>query len=194
MATTPPPVPDEPLSLDEVRLNLRQPPEQQNDRLTGLIVTAREYVEQETDLVLTPRSITETARELGRHIDLASWPVTDVTAIRYPTPSGMAALAEGSWQASYKRRPVRVLPVAWGWGIAAGFGGRCHNAMPVEIDVNAGFATPADVPMRAKQAMHMLIAHWFASREAVETGQRAAAIEVPLGVADMLRGLRLVRV
>ena len=197
MATTPPPAaPPEPLSLDEVRLNLRQPPVQQNDRLTALIVVAREYVEEETGLVLVPQLVTETARELGRWIELASWPVTDVTEIRYPVAGVMTALPDGSWQASYKRRPVRILPIAWGWGVASGFGARCYGpaTLPVEIDVQAGYATPDEVPMRVKQAMHLLIAHWFTNREGVETGQRAAAIEVPLGVGDLLRRLRQVRV
>lgn len=180
----------EPLTLDEVRLNLRQPPEQQNDRLTDLIVTAREYIEDKTGLVLTRRIVTETARELGRWIELDSWPVASVTAIRYPVGTALMPMAAGSWICSLARRPVRLVPARPGWGVERAFAA----ALPVEIDVLAGYATPADVPHRVKQAMHMLVAHWFANREAVETGQRAAAIEVPLGVTNIVSRLRLQRI
>ena len=181
----------EPLTLDEVKRNLKVDATSDDDLITGLIVTAREYVEHETELVLVPRTVTETARELGRWIDLASWPVTSVSAIRYPVGSTMTALPAGSWVCSLARRPVRLLPTTPGWGVVRTF---CAPGLPVEIDVVAGYATPGDVPMRAKQAMQLLCAHWYSNRSAIESGARAAAIEVPLGVAELLRGLRLVHV
>ena len=186
----------EPLTLAEVKKNLKVDTTDDDDLIGALIVTAREYVEDKTGLVLVPRLVTETVRDLGRWIDLSSWPVSQITAIRVPVAGVMTTLAAGSWQASYVRRPVRVLPIAWGWSIGTLFGGCGHRppTLPVEIDVQAGYATPDLVPMRAKQAMQLLVGSWYSNRSAVESGARAAAIEVPLGVAELLRGLRLVQV
>lgn len=184
----------EPLTLDEVKLNLRVNGPTEDDLITGLIVDAREFVERETGLVLTPRLITETTAQLGRWIDLSSWPVNSVAEVRYPVAGVMTVLATSAWLYSTKRRPVRLLPATFGWGASAGIWGYCTPSLPVEIDVQAGYATPADVPRAATRAMHMLVAHWYSSRQAAEVGVRAAAIEVPFGVTQLLEKLRLMRV
>ena len=54
----------------------------------------------------------------------------------------------------------------------------------------AGYATPDDVPSAVKQAMHLLISHFYTNRSAVEAGVRAAAVEMPLGVEVLLRRYR----
>ena len=189
--------PPEPLDLDEVKANLRVTDDSEDALITALIIAARGYVEDYTGLVLTPRTVTETVPQLGRWIDLDSWPVSDVTAIRYPLNGVLTDMAAGSWMMSLKRRPVRLLPTAIGWGVGCYASGSIQWALsplPVEIDVAAGYATPADVPQTVKQAMHLLVSHWFENRTAAEVGLRAAAIEVPFGVAMLLQNKRLVRV
>ena len=199
MATQPPSPPPEPLSVDEVKLNLRVDTNADNDLINGLISVAREYVEDYTGLVLTPRMITETAVTLGQWIDLAAWPVTSVSEIRYPLSSVMTALPGTAWATSFQRRPVRIVPVTPFWGLApacCGFApaARARTMLPVEIDVQAGYATPAAVPFAIKQAMHLLIGHLYTNRGAAEVGTRAAAVEVPFGVDALLRRWRLVQV
>ena len=177
---TPPP---EPLSLDQAKAQLRDTPSEDDDLIRGFIVAAREYAEAYTGLILTRRTVTETAPQLGRWIDLASWPIASVDAIRYPAAGNLTDLAEGSWCASLKRRPVRLLPAAMGWGVGPSWQ---DCGLPVEIDLTAGFETPDDVPETVKLAMLMLISHWYANREGVEVGLRAAAVEVPFGVEALL--------
>ena len=183
---------DEPLALDAVKANLRVDVVDDDGLIQDLIVTARDYVEGETGLVLVPRIVTETAREFGRWIDLASWPVTSIVAVRYPAAGIMTTLAPAAYQVSLARRPIRVMPTAWAWGGIV-FSSRAAT-LPIEIDVQAGYPTPVDVPMRAKQAMHLLIAHWYDNRAAVEAGVRAAAVEIPFGVGRLLDQLRMRRV
>lgn len=178
----------------QAKANLRVTTEDEDPLIAGLIVSARTYVEGQTGLVLTQRTLTETTAELGRWIELQSWPVTAVTAIRYPVAGVMTDLADGSWQTNFNRRPVRLLPATWGWGLTGGYRLPDRPSLPVEIDVSAGYASPADVPAPIKQAMHLLIGHWYGNRSAVESGLRAAAIEVPMGVDSLLAPYRSWRV
>lgn len=178
----------EPISLDEAKLNLRAG-DDEDANISDLIVAAREHVEDYTGLVLTPRAITETAPRLGRWIDLASWPVTSVDAIRYPLHGVMTALADGSWLSSLTGRPARIAPASFGWGVGFLHADRAA-ALPVEIDITAGFATPADVPSTVKRAMHLLIGTWYVNREADVVGRSAAAVELPTGVKLLLRRWR----
>jgi uncharacterized phiE125 gp8 family phage protein len=194
MASTPPSAPPEPLTLEEVKHNLRVDDNDDDVSIEALIADAREYVERESGQVLVPRLITETATDARRGIDLASWPVRSIEEIRYPLAGAMTVLPISAWQAGLKRRPVRVIAVIPGWRPRSEFGRTVRDAMPIEIDVEAGYATPADVPRVATRAMHMLIGHWFSNRSGVESGARAAAIEVPLGVTSLIEQLQLARV
>lgn len=52
----------------------------------------------------------------------------------------------------------------------------------------AGWDTAADVPANLKQAVRMLVAHWFENRTAVTTGQTAAH-QMPMAVEAMIEPL-----
>jgi hypothetical protein len=65
----------------------------------------------------------------------------------------------------------------------------------VQVEFIAGYgdaATVASFLPNAIQAMKMMLAHLFENREAVITGLRAAAIEIPLGARDLLWPDRIV--
>lgn len=199
MASSPPP---EPLSLDDVKLNLRVDTDAEDALLEALIVTAREHIEDYTGLVLVPREVVETLPSLGPSIVLTSWPVAsaDDIEIGYYDRSGDKQTIDPSlWFAIMDARPVRLRPKQSGWGIVSGldqirncWGARRHMDLPFPtvITVQAGFATPDEIPAVVKQAMHLLVAHFYVNREAAEVGQRAAAIELPFGVAALLRRWR----
>lgn len=53
------------------------------------------------------------------------------------------------------------------------------NAITIDFECGYGDSS-SDVPSGLKLIMKMLIAHWYANRETVITGVRAAAVEVPL--------------
>ncbi|MEM6381090.1 MAG: head-tail connector protein [Pseudomonadota bacterium] len=66
-------------------------------------------------------------------------------------------------------------------------------AEPVTIDLTAGFgANATDVPWTIKQAMLLLIAHWYEHREAASAGVVIA--DVPKGVDALLMQHRCVSV
>lgn len=189
MPATPPP---EPLSVDEVKLNLRVTSDDEDSLIFGLIVAAREHVENETDLVLTPRLVTETVDQLGRSIALRSWPIMEYGPIRAPVNDDMVTVPVQYWRGTSAQRPARIIPVSTGWGPGYYPAASCGSAsLPVEIDVFAGYATPEDIPAAVRQAIHLLVAHWYTNRSAAEVGARAAAVEIPMGVDALLDRYRL---
>ena len=54
----------------------------------------------------------------------------------------------------------------------------------VEVQVVVGYGDDANVPYNLKQAMLLLIGHWYESREAVIVGTISA--ELPMGVNSLL--------
>jgi uncharacterized phiE125 gp8 family phage protein len=59
----------------------------------------------------------------------------------------------------------------------------------IEIDFVAGHAdAAADVPQPIRQALLLLIAHWYENREPVEIG--ASATTIPAGVSELLMPYR----
>lgn len=184
MSTLPP---DEPLSLEEVKANLRVTSLDEDDLIEGLIAAAREHVEQVTGLVLTAREVVQTAADFGRYgLDIRAWPIRSITSVGYVDTHGTAqTLTSVGYVASLVQRPVRLVP-AFGtaWPSLAGL------PAAVVITLQAGYATPVDVPAPIRQAMHLLVAHWYANRSAVIAGGQAAAVEVPMGVAALLASYR----
>lgn len=59
----------------------------------------------------------------------------------------------------------------------------------VVVKFTAGYASASVVPARTRQAIRMLVAHWYANRESVVIGQ--AANVMPMGVAELLDADRL---
>ncbi len=57
----------------------------------------------------------------------------------------------------------------------------------LHLTCRAGWATAEDVPDNLKQAVRLLVAHWFDNRAAVTTGQ--AAHQVPMAVDAMIAPL-----
>jgi uncharacterized phiE125 gp8 family phage protein len=66
-----------------------------------------------------------------------------------------------------------------------------NNPSAVVITYTAGYGATADlVPADAKQAIRMLVAHWYQNREA--TGSNT--FDIPLGYDSLVDGLRVISV
>lgn len=62
---------------------------------------------------------------------------------------------------------------------------------PAAITFTAGYGAPADVPAAIRQAMLLLIAHWYEHREAVSLGASPSAL--PMAVDALLAPYRRIR-
>jgi uncharacterized phiE125 gp8 family phage protein len=62
----------------------------------------------------------------------------------------------------------------------------------VSIELEAGYGDPADVPAAIRQAILLLVAHWFANREAVNVGNITSAL--PFAVDALITPFRRIGV
>jgi len=60
----------------------------------------------------------------------------------------------------------------------------------ITIEFDAGYGAAEEVPAAIKQAMHLLVAHWFANRESVNVGNITTAL--PFAVDALLAPYRRV--
>jgi uncharacterized phiE125 gp8 family phage protein len=63
----------------------------------------------------------------------------------------------------------------------------------VRVTYTPGYATDEDVPDALDLAVLLLTAHFYANREAVNSGAAAAAVELPLGVEYLIKPFRTPR-
>jgi uncharacterized phiE125 gp8 family phage protein len=187
----------EPISLAEVKTHLRIDTTDEDGFLQALIFTSRLHVEVALNLALIsqnwscffdawPQSLTS----LEAHSALAAnasalrfplGPVKSVDAIRvYADDGTFVAVPVNGFAIDLYSRPARIarrvntnLPTP----------GRALNG--VEFAITAGFgAVPADVPAPIRQALLLLVAHWYEHRDPGEIGTDAA--KVPATVSALL--------
>lgn len=171
----------EPITLEEAKNQCRVLSADDDDLIASLIVAAREWVESYTGHILVMRDVTQRLSSFTRP-RLFAWPIADdatVTATYVDSdgatqPLTGARLIFGNGWAELATAFGSVWPATYG---------------PASITVEAGYATPDDVPRSMKQAMLLLIGHWFANRESVSDNTMT---EVPLTVEALCQPYRMV--
>jgi uncharacterized phiE125 gp8 family phage protein len=172
----------EPLSLDGAKAHLKITSSDEDTSISSMIADARRCIEGRTGLVLTPRQVEECFDSLPEVLALSSWPIRTIVSISYVDPNGAdQSIASGQYRASIKKRPARLTAAVNSvWPFVA--------AVPsaVTVTVDAGYANPADVPETIIRAMKLLVGHYYSNREAVVSGERAVAVELPMAVETLL--------
>lgn len=165
----------EPVTLAEAKTHLRVDYSTEDAYITALIVAAREYCEQITGRCLAQRTFTATLDEFpayGADIVVPRAPLVSVQSLSYRDGNGVAVTmtANTDYRVTTSVLPGRIrLPVTTGaWPATR----RIDDA--VTIAFTAGAAT---APATAKQAMLLLIGHWFENRESVVQGTISTAVQ-----------------
>ncbi len=181
----------EPLALGEAKRHTAIDHKADDAILRNLIKAAREQVEAETHRQLVtatwqltldhfPRYHTATIRRerdrcechAGNTIYLERPPIQQVTSIKYIDTAGVQqTLATSEYQVDAISEPGRIKPAFGKVWPATRFQ---MNAVTVEF--TAGYGAGADVPEAAREAMLLLVGHWYLNREAV--GQVGSEIEL----------------
>lgn len=153
----------EPLLLADVKLFLRVDNVVEDSIITNLIIVARQYVEN----YLNGSLITQTwdyylnYDEIGVQIfSLSKNPIQSITDIKYfDINNTLQTLPVSSYDADIVGEPATIkitsLPAIY------------NKLNTMVIRFVAGYGNAASVPMAIKQAMLMLIGHWYEHREAV---------------------------
>ncbi|MBV9558135.1 MAG: phage head-tail connector protein [Pseudolabrys sp.] len=175
----------EPLSLAEAKAWLRVEHDDDDDVITALIAAARLHVEALTRRAL----ITQSWR-----LVLDGWPVTgriDMTPAPLRTLNAARVYDAGGVTHSVDTQAFVVDPAGAAlsfapWSVAQP--GRV--AAGIELDVTAGYGDAEDVPEPLRQAIRLLLAHWYENRGLVTSGPNVAAL--PATAAALLAPYRAV--
>ena len=169
------PVAIEPITLAEVRQHLRLPEDAtEDDLLLGLIKTARVYCENYTRRALAEQTL-ETYLDRFSAADpivLLCPPLLSVVEIGYTDSTGQETILSASeYVVDIASEPDRVMP-AYGttWPVFTPY-----PATPIRIQFVAGNAA---IPEPIRQALLLLVGHWYENREATGTAKDQTAFSV----------------
>lgn len=184
---------EEPLTVAEAKLHLRIPEDQtaEDGLVDALVRAAREYCEGLQRRAYVEQTWRLTLDEFpygseGQAILVPKPPLKSVASIKYRDNTGsLVTLAASEYTVDLVSQPGRIVP-AYGkyWPNTRSI----PNA--VEVEFVCGYGTAASVPTAEKQAMKLLIGHWYANREAVITGTIQA--EIAFAVNSLLSRNRMV--
>lgn len=180
----------EPILWAEAMLYLRLDSEDEKTTVEAFITAAREAVEEQTQLQLITATwelcLDAFPSDLCP-IELPRPPLASISSIAYIDENGDSqTLAASDYQADLKSRPGRLVPaVDEVWPDT-----QADKLNAVTITYTAGYgAAGTAVPRPLRQAMLLLVSHWFENREAVISGTIAS--ELPLAVKMLLAPYRV---
>lgn len=166
----------EPVTLQEGKAHLRVDTTDDDVLISSLITAAREYCEafQRRAYITQMWELVLDAWPNGPEIRLPRPPLQSVVAVRYCDFSGTEyTLSPEDYIVDTKSEPGRVV-LAYGktWPAVM-----LYPASPIAIRFTAGYGDPASVPAKVKQAILLLVGHWYENREAVTVGSVSRAVE-----------------
>lgn len=193
----------EPVTTDEAKAHLRIDFSDDDTLIDALIVAARNHCEHYTKR----RFITQTATQYldqwphhlargggvlsgGRRVgpgwvELLESPAASITSVTtYDEESNATVWSSGEYRLSDSGSRGRLVPTnSATWPTAT------RDSDAIEIVYVCGYGAADAVPQAIKQAMLMLIGHWYENRESVVLG--ANSFEVPQGVRALLQPFRV---
>lgn len=148
-----------PVPLETAKLHLGVTFDTDDDLITDFMAAAVDLIEGQTGLVLSQRTVIESASGFEGAIRLRAWPVASVDRIVYHDLLGVPGTLDPTfYRVANAARPARVVPI--------GFWPRCHAGHgSVLVTMTAGFASEDQVPRTISQAVLMLTAEFYANRE-----------------------------
>lgn len=177
----------EPVSLADAKHFLRVEHDDDDDLIAALIAAARVHVEAQTRRALieqTWRLVRDVWPASGR-LPILPAPLIAVTAIRVFDADGAPHVLEGGDFVIDTVSAPAMLAFARGAPRAPG-----KLAAGIEIDIAAGYgAAPEDVPEPLRQAIRMLVAHWYENRGVIAASGEVASM--PASVSSLIAPFRV---
>jgi uncharacterized phiE125 gp8 family phage protein len=180
----------EPVSLEEAKAHLRVDADSEDTLIQSLITAARVHVEVSLGIAIQTQTwlwILDHWPD-GRIAELPLRPVQAVTSVRVRDANGTpVTMPASNYLLDGRGNPARLIASGPGSWPASGMA-----ANGIEVELQAGYGSLAgDVPRPIRQAILLLVAHWFERREPVEVGD--AIVTLPDMVSELLQPYRRVR-
>lgn len=153
---------DEPVTRAQAKLAARIQSTSEDSLIDGFIAAAREQVEIDSDLKLMPQTwlLTLDAWPADGEIPLPITPVSAVAVGYLDTSDGSQTWDSSNYYTDFKQVPPRLMVKP-----NKSFPSLSQRNAAVSITITAGFANAGAVPQRAKQAICLLVGHWYQNRE-----------------------------
>jgi uncharacterized phiE125 gp8 family phage protein len=163
----------EPLTYAEVKAYLRLNGDSEETFVTSLIVVARQYVESQIWRPLISQTwafqldfneINMLAKNINKE------PLISIDSVQYyDANNALQTLSASSYEydiySSPPRFRLKTIPT-------------CYDRMnTLQVNFTCGYANAAAVPLPIKQAMYMLIGHYYENRQDVVTGTQVNKID-----------------
>jgi len=170
----------EPLELDDVKAHLRLDGADEDAMLAGLITTSRLHIEAALGLALNDQTWRWQADcwPPNSVVELMTRPLRSVTQIVVRAEDTTPTIVD---PADYIVDPAkgRIVPHGKNWPQPG------MRLAGIEIEFVAGFGSDAtDVPEPIRQALRLLVAHWYEVRNPVHIGSMAT--RVPDTISELL--------
>jgi uncharacterized phiE125 gp8 family phage protein len=180
----------EPVTLAEAKTHLRVDGDAEDTLISSLIITSRLHIEAALGLAFITQSWSYflDAWPATRDVRLPLRPVQSISAVRlYAADESLQTIPADTYVLDGAGTPARLVRNA---GTAWPNPGKPANG--IEIAFVAGYGnSAASVPAPIRQAILLLVAHWYEHREPVELG--TPNVPVPPMVSELLLPYRSVR-
>lgn len=181
----------EPVTLEEALDHVRLPQDAPDSAVVeALITAAREYVEIQTGRQLLTASYSLTLDHFPHWrvpVSLPMPPLQDVTAITYLDAAGATQTwAAGQYVVDAPAGP-RCLEGRFYPALDCDYPDTAARRDAVTVAFDAGYGTAADVPQAIKQALLLLVGHYYENREASVVGAGSFTVAtLPMAVDALL--------
>lgn len=171
----------EPVTLAEAKAHLRVDANDDDTYISSLITSARMLLEELEWRTYITTTYEMTARKFATRIYLRRPPAQSVVSIQYIDANGVLQTLDASKYVLNANAVPAYIEPAYGevWPTIR------QGPEAVRIQYKAGYGdNESDVPEYTRQAILLLVGHWYRTREAVTERQ---AREVPFAVSQLLR-------
>jgi len=167
----------------ETQANTGDLPEDQHGRVADMLTAARELCESRNKRQFITATWLGYLDSFPTEILIRDkLPITGITSIQYyDSDDALQTLSASLYTMDYSspNAPARIMPSSGNyWPITSS---DVYNA--VIITFTAGYGTRSDVPLVVRNAMLMLVAHWYENREVIAPIQLH---NVPFGFDELL--------
>jgi uncharacterized phiE125 gp8 family phage protein len=176
----------EPITLAEAKLFLRVEHDDDDDVIAALIAGSRIHVEAGTRRALVTQTwrIVRDAWPAGGRIAVTPVPLRQVTAARVYRADGSTQSIDLQAFAVDKASAPAVLAFS-AWALPA----PARAVAGIEFDIEVGYGAASDVPEPLRQAIRLLVAHWYENRGLIAIGHLVA--ELPATATALIAPFRV---